>query len=52
MVVMQVLHLFSLHFHHRCLSELVTLLLGEIHRMLRALGLSDLLSQLRIELHQ
>ena len=28
MVVMQVLHFFGLHFHHCCLGELVTLLLG------------------------
>ena len=52
MVVMQVLHLFSLHFHHRCLSEFMTLLLGEIHHVLGALGLSDLLSHLRVGLHQ
>ena len=52
MVVMQVLHLFGLHFHHRCLGELMTLLLGEIHHMLGAFGLSDLLSHLRIRLHQ
>ena len=52
MVVMQVLHLFSLHFHHGGLGELVTLLLGQIHHVLRARGLSHLLSHLGIRLHQ
>ena len=33
-IVMQVLHPISLHFHHRCLSEFVTLLFREIHHVL------------------
>tara|TARA_B000000565_G_scaffold96121_1_gene71527 strand:- start:857 stop:1090 length:234 start_codon:yes stop_codon:yes gene_type:complete len=51
-IVMQVLHPISLHFHHRCLSELVTLLFREIHHVLWGGSLTHLFANLGVGLHK
>ena len=51
-IVVQVLHAFSLHFHHRCLGELVTLFFREINHVLGRGGLTHLVADLGIGLNE
>ena len=49
---MQLLHAFSLHSHHRCLGELVTLFFREINHVFGSGGLTHLIANLGIGLHE
>ena len=51
-IVVQVLHAFSLHSHHRCLGELVTLFFCEINHVLGCDGLTHLIANFGIGLHE
>ena len=51
-IVMQLLHAFSLHSHHRCLGELVTLFFREINHVLGRGGLTHLVADLGVGLHE
>ena len=51
-IVVQLLHAFRLHFHHRCLGELVTLFFREINHVLGSGGLTHLVADLGIGLHE
>ena len=49
-IIVQLLHLFGLHFHHGGLGEHVTVLLGEVHHMHGSCGLTHLFANLGIGL--
>ena len=51
-IVVQLLHAFSLHSHHRCLGELVTLFFREINHVFGSGGLTHLIANLGIGLHE
>ena len=51
-IVVQVLHAFSLHFHHCCLGELVALFFRKINHVLGRGGLTHLVADLGIGLHE
>ena len=51
-IVVQLMQAFSLHPHHRCLGELVTLFFREINHVLGCGGLTHLFADLGIGLNQ
>lgn len=49
-IIVQLLHFFSLHFHHRGLGENMPLFLGQVHHMHRSRSLAHLFADLGIGL--